>query len=60
MRFVVLLFAFFPLICCQVCDQTWACVTLASCVAVILYIALSIVHELRALVALGRHERWPR
>ena len=56
MRFAVLLLALLPLICCPVCDQTWACVTLAICIALVSYIALSIVHELRALAALGRHE----
>ena len=56
MRFAVLLFGFLPLVCCQVCDQTWVCVTLAICIAVIFYIVLSIVYELRALAALGRHE----
>lgn len=59
MRFAILLLAFLPLICCQVCDQTWAWVTLAICAAVVLYIVLSIVHELRALAAMGRHEAWP-
>lgn len=60
MRFAVLLLAFLPLICCQVCDQTWACATLAICAAVIFHIVLSIVYELRALAALGRHEAWPK
>ncbi len=60
MRFAVLLLALLPLICCPVCDQTWACVMLAICIALVSYIALSIVHELRALVALGRHETWPK
>ena len=60
MRYAVWALVLWPLFCCQQCDQTWACVTLSVCIAVLLHIILSIVHQLRALVAMGRYERWPK
>jgi hypothetical protein len=59
MRYVVWLLILWPLICCQRCDQTWACVVLSFCISLLLHIVLSILHQLRALAAMGRHERWP-
>lgn len=49
MRYLFLLIAFVPLVCCEQCDFTYACVTVSIVAAVVLYVAASIVHELRAL-----------
>ena len=52
MPYFYLLIAFWPLVCCEQCDVTYACVTFSIAVAVVLYVVASIVHEL---CALSRH-----
>jgi hypothetical protein len=59
MRYTVLLLVMWPLICCQQCDQTWACITLSISIAFLLYLALSITHELRLLAEFGPSAQWP-
>ena len=49
MRYLFLLIAFVPLVCCEQCDVTYVCVTISIVIAVVLYVVASIVHELRAL-----------
>jgi len=49
MPYLFLLIVFWPLVCCDKCDYTAVCVTLSIVVAVLLYAAASIVHELRLL-----------
>lgn len=44
-----LLFALWPLLCCEKCDYTAACVTASITVALVLYVVASLVHELRLL-----------
>lgn len=44
-----LLIAFWPLVCCEVCDYSALCVTVSIVVALILYVVASLVHELRLL-----------
>ncbi len=60
MRYVVLLIALSPIICCQQCDQTWICVILFASTATILHVIFSISHELRLLAKFGQSARWPR
>ena len=60
MRYLVLLIALGPLICCQVCDQTWLCVVLFASIAVLLHIIFSMAAALQALAKFGQSERWPR
>lgn len=59
MRYLVLLIALWPLICCQQCDQTWACGTLSIAVAFLLHVVLSIAHQLLRLAKFGPAGRWP-
>ena len=59
MRYLVLLIALWPLVCCQQCDQTWACITLSVSVAFLLHVTLSIAYELRLLAGLGSSSQWP-
>ena len=60
MRYTALFVALWPLVCCERCDYTPVCVTLSIGVAIVLYAALSVVHELRLLAAWGHADRWPR
>ena len=60
MRYAVLLLVLLPLVCCQQCDLTWACITVAVSVALLLNVMLSLAHELRLLAELGQARRWPR
>ncbi|MEO8103589.1 MAG: hypothetical protein ABI790_13765 [Betaproteobacteria bacterium] len=60
MRYAVLLFALWPLICCERCDYTPLCIALSVGIAILLYAALSIVHELRLLAGWGHADHWPR
>ena len=53
---IFLLIAFWPLVCCEKCDYTAVCITVSIMVAIVLFIAASIVHELRAL-AIHRSQR---
>lgn len=49
MPYFFLLFALWPLLCCEKCDYTTACVTASITVALVLYVVASLVHELRLL-----------
>ena len=44
-----LLLALWPLLCCEKCDYTAACVTASIAAALVLYTVASLVHELRLL-----------
>ena len=59
MRYLVLLIALGPLICCQVCDRTWLCVVLFISIAALLHIFFSVVAALQALAEFGQPERRP-
>ena len=60
MRYLVLLLALWPLVCCQQCDQTWACITLSVSVAFLLHVTLSIAYELRRLAEFGSSGHCPQ
>ncbi len=49
MPYLFLLLGFWPLVCCEQCDFTAACVVISVAVGVVLYVIASIVHELRSL-----------
>lgn len=49
MPYLFLLIVLWPLVCCEKCDYTTACVTLSVVVAGCLYVVASIVHALRLL-----------
>ena len=49
MPYFFLLISFWPLVCCEKCDVSYACVVISIAAAVVLYVVASIVHELRAL-----------
>jgi hypothetical protein len=51
-----LLIALWPLVCCEECHYTVACVGLSIAVAACLYVVASIVHELRLLETHRPHQ----
>ena len=59
MRYAVLLIVLWPLVCCEKCDYTPICIVLSVGLAVLLHVALSIVHELRLLAARGQRRYGP-
>ena len=59
MRYAILILVFWPLVCCEKCDYTPVCIFLSTGMAIIMYIVISISHELRSLAAWSQGRRRP-